>query len=191
VRDFRLASSAKRVHAVKHRLCWICGQTLGRYLAFTVGPMCAVNLNTSEPPSHRECAEFAAKACPFLTLPDSMYRDKNLPEDAKSMPHLLAGNPGGAVVWVTRSFEPYRVPGSPGAWLIRIGPAVEVQWWVRGHLASRAEALALLEARLPLLEQIAAQEGPDALAALAGMVTACKRWLPDDAVTRLADLAGH
>lgn len=65
--DFRVMSSKNLARAVKYRRCWICGEELGRFLCFTIGPMCGVNRISSEPPSHYDCARFAVSACPFLT----------------------------------------------------------------------------------------------------------------------------
>src|SRR5258706_13105104 len=50
--DFRIADDEKRVRSVKERLCWICGEKLGRYLAFTIVPMCAITRPSAEPPMH-------------------------------------------------------------------------------------------------------------------------------------------
>src|SRR5437764_29347 len=67
--DFRVVDQRKMAIAVSEKRCWVCGDFLGRYMAFVIGPMCAVNRVSSEPPSHRECAEFSVRACPFLTKP--------------------------------------------------------------------------------------------------------------------------
>src|SRR5215467_7036859 len=67
--DFRVVDGRYVLEAIKRRLCWLCGETLGRYMSFVIGPMCAVNRVSSEPPSHFECAQFAVQACPFLTQP--------------------------------------------------------------------------------------------------------------------------
>src|SRR5262245_2742625 len=69
VPDFRIMDGRKLVRAVKEKRCWVCGELMGSYLAFTIGPMCAVNRISAEPPSHRECASFSARGCPFLTRP--------------------------------------------------------------------------------------------------------------------------
>jgi len=156
VRDFRMADEKKRVKAVKEGLCWLCGETLGAYKAFVIGPMCVVNRNTSEPPSHRECAEFAAQACPFLILPRAKYREGNLPEAAKQQPFALAGNPGACAIWISKTFQPYEVPGG---WLIRIGEPTEVLWYCEGKPATREQIEAVLETRLPLLRKIAEEHG--------------------------------
>jgi hypothetical protein len=51
--DFRVVDAAKFKPAIEKQLCWVCGQKLGSMLAFTIGPMCAINRTISEPPSHR------------------------------------------------------------------------------------------------------------------------------------------
>ena len=63
------ADPVKRMKCIRAGLCWVCGEPLGTYKAFVLGPMCIVNRVTSEPPCHRECAEYTVKACPFLTKP--------------------------------------------------------------------------------------------------------------------------
>ena len=173
-RDFRVADGAKRVRAVRERLCWLCGEKLGVHMAFVIGPMCAVNRNTSEPGCHLECAEFAAKACPFLTLPDAKYRTANLPEGGTAQPHALGGNPGVVCIWVTRSCRPYKITGG---WLIRVGAPSRTIWYTGGRLATRVEVLEGLDARLPLLASIAKEEGSDAEAALRAMVEVVTRTL--------------
>src|SRR5262245_17927108 len=75
--DFRVIGPDKIARAVRADLCWLCGQTLGRFKAFVGGPMCAVNRTSAEPPSHRECAEYAVRACPFLTRPRMRRNEKD------------------------------------------------------------------------------------------------------------------
>lgn len=63
---FPAMDARKRNLAWRDRLCWVCGERIGRVQAFVIGPMCAVNRTSSEPPSHLECARFSARRCPFL-----------------------------------------------------------------------------------------------------------------------------
>lgn len=174
-RDFRIADQNKRVRAANQRLCWLCGEKLGRYMAFVIGPMCAVNRNTSEPPCHRDCAEFAVQACPFLMLPKAEYRTANLPAEGSHLPHALPGNPGAACIWITESFKPYRTSGS---WLIEIGAPVEVTWWAEGKPATREAILDCFDRRLPLLAQMAKEEGAAAEAHLQKLVDRTMTLLP-------------
>jgi len=176
-RDFRIADAGKRVRAINQKLCWLCGNKLGRHLAFVIGPMCAVNRNTSEPPCHRECAEFAAQACPFLVLPKAEYRRANLPEEAKGHMGSLPGNPGAVCIWITSSYQPYRVPGGGTSdWLIRIGNPIEVLWYCEGKPATRAQIQDSFDKRLPLLQEVAREHGEEA--ALAEHVAKMMSLLP-------------
>jgi hypothetical protein len=174
-RDFRIADADKRVRAVRHSLCWLCGDTLGRHKAFVIGPMCAINRNTSEPPCHRECAEFAVQACPFLILPKAQGRIANLPEGAAFAPGMIAGNPGACAIWITDSFKPYRVDDS---WLIRLSDPLEVTWWCEGRPATREDIMASIERRLPALRGMAQDEGPDAVETLRLQITRTMGLLP-------------
>lgn len=175
--DFRVVREGGRELAHNKKLCWLCGQRLGRYQAFVIGPMCAVNLVTSEPPSHVECATFAVRACPFLILPKSQYKNNDdLAAIGAAPPGMpLDRNPGACILWVTGSYRPFRVPPS---WLIRLGPPSVTTWWTNGRLATRAEAWEAIRAGLPNLIVPAVQEGREAVAALDAMYRAALRLLP-------------
>lgn len=177
--DFRVADAEKRRRAVRDRLCWLCGVGAGKELAFVIGPMCAVNRNTSEPGCHLACAEFAAQACPFMVRPAAQYRSANMPEEAKAHIGGLPGNPGAVCIWITRTFHPYYVPGGENDdWLIRLGDPVRVLWYAEGKLATRQQILDSFERRLPALKEIASQQGPDAEEALQAQVERTMALLP-------------
>src|SRR5262252_8544983 len=72
--DFRCIGVGKWERAIKHKRCWVCGEPLGVNMTFVIGPMCAVNRVTSEPGNHLQCAEFAARNCPFLVKPRMQYQ---------------------------------------------------------------------------------------------------------------------
>lgn len=168
VPDFRVADPVKMREAHRLKLCWVCGQARGAHLGFVLGPMCGINRTTSEPPAHVDCATYSARACPFLSNPAMRRRDRNLPAEyveAAGMP--IARNPGVALVWVTRSYAPFRVPKEHGGGtLFGIGAAERVEWWARGRPATHAEVLASLDAGMPTLRATAETQGPQAVAAL-------------------------
>jgi hypothetical protein len=156
--DHRTADPLKRKRCVEEGRCWLCGDKLGRYLACVIGPMCAVNRNTSEPPSHTECALYAVQTCPFLTRPSARRRTAGLPDevtDAAGIP--LDRNPGVALVWITRTIQPYRDPVAGGL-LFRVGDPVETLWFCEGRPATRAEVQTSFETGLPILYAYARQE---------------------------------
>lgn len=163
--DFRVMDAQKIGQAYSLKLCWICGQRLGKFKTFLIGPMCALNRVNSEPPSHRECAQFAACACPFLSTPQMHRRERDLPSEEVHKPAgiSLDRNPGVSLLWTTLSFWPLAVPNG---YLFRLGEPVELQWFKEGRIATRPEIMESIDSGLPILRQIAQEQGEPALAAL-------------------------
>ncbi|NUP42359.1 MAG: hypothetical protein HOY76_36340, partial [Streptomyces sp.] len=144
--------------------CWICGgslinRTLGAaatQYAYVVGPMCAINRTSAEPPAHRDCAIYAATACPFLTTPGMRRRENNLPSGAAEPDGvMIRRNPGVALVWVTNDWRMI-----PGYRLFHLGEPAETLWFAEGRAATRDEALASIDSGVPLLLAEAEQD-PD------------------------------
>jgi hypothetical protein len=180
--DFRVMSHSKFLDAVKFRKCWMCGGTLGRKAAFVIGPMCAVNRISAEPPSHRDCAVFAAQACPFLSMPKAKRREAGLPLDG----YVPAGcsiprNPGVALVWVTSDWKYFPAPNNRGGQglLFMFGPyPIEVLWFAEGRPAARAEVEASIAGGLPALREMAAADGAAAVAELDVQLSKAMELLP-------------
>lgn len=162
--DFRVIKPGWVVECYRKRLCWLCGEPLGKWMAFVIGPMCAVNRVNSEPPSHYGCARFAATACPFLTQPKRRRNEHDLPEDYLEAPGIgLKRNPGVACIWVTDTYKPFRVENGT---LFSLGVPWRVEWYARGRPATRAEVLASIESGYPLLLAEAEKDGVEAVMAL-------------------------
>lgn len=175
--EFRLADSRKLSRAIERRVCWVCGHKLGPTGTFTIGPMCAVNRISSEPPSHRECAEWSARACPFLTNPAQSRRDGGLPAESVSPGgEMILRNPGITLLWVTRHWS---VEGDGrGGTLFSLATPTRCMWYAEGRQAIRAEVLASIESGLPLLQDAADAEGPDAQQELARMLDVAMPLVP-------------
>jgi hypothetical protein len=154
--DFRAIAPGAMVDAYRKRLCWLCGEPLGRYVAFVIGPMCAINRVSSEPPSHRECAVYAVKACPFLSKPNMRRNEKDLPIGKDIAGIHLEHNPGVSLVWICRSYHPMKVVGGT---LFEVGPPSETHFYREGRIATRAEVLDAIDKGLPYLREIASIEG--------------------------------
>jgi hypothetical protein len=156
VPDFRVVDGRKVVRAVSERRCFICGDVLGRHLAFVIGPMCAVNRVSSEPPSHRDCAVFAAQTCPFLANPEAPRRSTHMPEEATEPAGIpILRNPGVTLVWGTRSYEVERVdPGQGKGIIFRVGEPEECLWFTEGRAATRTEVMTALESGYPRLYEL-------------------------------------
>ena len=126
--DFRCADERKFHRALKEKRCWVCGDKLGVHLAFVIGPMCAVNKVTSEPPCHLECAEYSVRICPFLSRPRMRRNEHDLPEQRIEAPGVhLKRNPGTICIWVTRSYQTFRPEIGQDGLLINLGPTDRVR----------------------------------------------------------------
>jgi len=173
---FPTADGRKLRLALAKRLCWVCGQPLGAYMSFVIGPMCAVNRVTSEPPCHHECAIFSAKACPFLSRP-KMKRQKDVPEGAEPPPgNFIDRNPGASCVWTCKMHQLFNVPD--GGLLFKVGPPTGVLWFANGRAATHDEVMESLSSGLPILAGVAKQEGEAAMKELDRQYTEALRLVP-------------
>jgi hypothetical protein len=174
--EFRAMDARKWRDAVQLKLCWVCGQPLGRWLAFPIGPMCAVNRVTAEPPSHRECAEWSIRNCPFLSQPRMVRRESGLSEVEEPGGQMIRRNPGVTCLWITRGYEVFN--DGTGKPLITVGAPEIVTWWTEGRAATRAEVEASIESGLPILMAAAQRDGRFAIEQLGRCVEAAKPWYP-------------
>jgi hypothetical protein len=180
VPDFRVMDGRKLQRAVADRRCWVCGGRMGRHAAYVIGPMCAVNRTSAEPPSHCDCATYSARACPFLSRPHARRRDLS-PELAAQAAEpsgiMLERNPGVTLVWhiegKVRTKPDYR-----GGLLFDIGDPVETLWFCEGREATREEVMASISSGLPALEELASEQGERALRALRKQVDEAVELVP-------------
>jgi hypothetical protein len=172
--DLRVADPVKKSMGLRGPLCWLCGEPVGRYGAFCIGPMCGINRITAEPASHRECCEYAVRACPFMTRPMAVRNERGLDEAAwprhigtvEPGGDMIKRNPGVTLLWVTREWRPWRVNNGV---LVKLGEPTSLSFWREARLATRAEVLASIESGFPLLREPAERQGPDAVKALQRM----------------------
>lgn len=151
-RDFRIADASKMMTAVRQRLCWLCGIRMKPEVAFVIGPMCAVNRISSEPPCHPQCARYAAMVCPFLTTPEMRRREGGKPDDLIPVAgKMIARNPGVALVWHTRDHVAFRAPMGNDGILFDIGQPLRTDWFSRGRPATREEVITSIDTGLPAL----------------------------------------
>jgi len=177
--DFQVVEPGKIVAAVKHKLCWVCGKPLNANLAFVIGPMCAVNRISAEPPQHRECSDFSAVACPFLINPEKQRPQK--PTHAKTPSEtMILRNPGVTLVWLTLSYTIIKDHTNGGRWLFNIGEPFSTAWYKEGRAATRAEVLESVASGLPILQAAAKKEGFGAVEQLAEMVTVAEEHYPNE-----------
>ena len=140
--DFRVTDTRQWLRAVQFRTCGLCGEPLGRHLAFVGGPACHDNRIFTDLPMHRDCAEYALKVCPFLALRNFRYATK-LPSlegvAALNVNEMVSdARPACFFLGVTRSYRPVR-DGS-GQLYVQAQAWEEVTWWQQGRpLAQRPD----------------------------------------------------
>jgi hypothetical protein len=162
--DFRVARMERLAEAVRRKLCWVCGEPLGRFLCFTIGPMCGINRISAEPPSHTDCAHYSVRACPFLANPRMRRNGKDMPEEAERPPGImLEHNPGVTLLWTTRMWTPFRPPVGGSGVLFRMGDPVTVEWFRAGRPASYDDAREAVARGLPALLAMCQKEASPAL----------------------------
>jgi hypothetical protein len=176
--DFRIVDSPKFVRAIKQRRCWVCGAPLGSHLAFAIGPMCAINRTTSEPPAHRDCALYALHTCPFMIRPRMRRSAKDLPEIKPIAGMHLDHNPGAMCLWTTRRYRIFEADVGGSGVLLNLGDPLSVEWFAEGRAASRDEVEAAIAKGLPFLRDVAAKQGGESPAVLERHVAAFAPLLP-------------
>lgn len=173
--DFRVVNPGKIIAAYRKNLCWICGGVMGVHRVFAIGPMCVINRVSSEPPSHRDCAEFAAKACPFLTHPHRKRDDRDLPDNISVAGVMIERNPGVICLYETRKHQPFNAGNGV---LFKLGDPDKVEFWAEGREATRAEVWASIESGYPILYDMARREGAEAVKKLEADKANALRHLP-------------
>jgi hypothetical protein len=159
--EFRLADRQKLFVAVRTYRCWICGRAMkrNRPVAFVGGPIMAINRTSSEPPSHRDCAIFAAQACPFLAKPNMIRRVDGLPPETEAQPGtLIKRNAGIVLIWMTTD---HKVLKFEDGFLFHTGAPTEILAYREARIADQAELRDALDEALPLMEQAVIAGGGD------------------------------
>lgn len=162
--EHRSMDPRKLAICVKHRRCWICGEPLGRFQAFVIGPMCCINRIAAEPPSHRDCAEWAVKGCPFLSRPHAHRRPMqaiNGVDPARPPGNMIERNPGVSCVWVSLGYETFRQDHGV---LFEIGEPAALSFWSEGRPATKAEVRESIDTGLPVLQKACDTESQPAVA---------------------------
>lgn len=171
--EFRAMDPNKWVRAIRMKLCWVCGEGLGRHLVFVAGPMCGINRTSGEPPNHLECARWSVRNCPFLNNPDQVRRED---EKINAGSGCIGGvairrNPGVSMLWTTNTYTLTR-----SRRLIHMGEPSAVEWYRCGKPATREEVMESIDSGFALAEMALKQDG--AMAYLNEQRERFQRFLP-------------
>ncbi|KWU23393.1 hypothetical protein [Burkholderia cenocepacia] len=116
---------------MNHRRCGLCGQQLGRKLAFIGGDKCHDSRIFADLPMHRDCAEYALQVCPYLAL-SRMKHASNVTADAAYLrvsALVSTERPERFVLGIAGDFE---VLKHGNEYLLRASPWLETTWWKDG-----------------------------------------------------------
>jgi hypothetical protein len=176
--EFRAMDPKKWNHAVRFKRCWVCGELLGRFLAFVVGPMCGMNRTTSEPPCHLDCARWSARNCLFLANPEAIRRvDDTIPLISENTAGIgITRNPGVALLWITKEYDLF--DDGKGKPLICMGDPESVEWYCEGKPATREQVVKSIEGGIPRLMALAMQQ-EGAVAELQRQRSEFEKYLPE------------
>jgi hypothetical protein len=128
--DFRSLDIARVAECVSQRLCGICGRVLSYWIAFIGGPACQRNRLFKDPAMHPECADYAAKTCPFIAGSKTKYSTRPLPEGPDLAVHVdpnMADHerrPADMFIFTTRR---YKIVRKHGAEYIEAAPFASVK----------------------------------------------------------------
>jgi hypothetical protein len=125
--QFRGILPARMAACIRGKLCGICGQPLGYWIAFCGGPQSCENRAFTDPPFHPECAEYAYQVCPYILT--GSY-DRSTRPDAVAAAQIDPVGTLAAVermgIYITRS---YRALGlSSGAIIFEPAPAKSITY---------------------------------------------------------------
>ncbi len=118
--NFAAINSEVALEMARQRMCGLCGQEMGYWVAFLGGPKSAEQGTYGDPPMHPDCAEAAVLLCPHIAL--SHHRRVS---DARQA-QLAAGHPVTVhegwvedkpdewVMYITRQYEIDMRPAAGG-----------------------------------------------------------------------------
>lgn len=117
--DFRVLDVQRQALCIKNKQCAICGQQLGKFIAFIGGPKSGESRAFVDPGMHRQCAEFAAKVCPFISRETAEYRDISEKEEqtlvelgilVSTSPTIPAERDDPSMfIYITKGYRPVRL----------------------------------------------------------------------------------
>lgn len=139
--DFRVIDAEKVTMAVNLKRCAMCGEQLGRHLAFIGGPVSFSTRLFTDMPMHKVCATYAIQVCPWLAAPNMRYAEK-LPQmsGAVTVMHteeMVLERPERFFIATTKGCRLVRTPG--GSIVMQADPWEWHEWWRHGRKMDSTE----------------------------------------------------
>ena len=131
--NFRVVDDAHRLQCSFRNWCHLCGEPLGRHMCFIGGPNSIKNRTFFDGPMHTDCAQYAAKVCPYLALSKEWVERpiKDMPGTLMhEVPESATGRPAKMGVLYCDSYNPIKVQRPDGSLEVffRAGEPTRIDW---------------------------------------------------------------
>jgi hypothetical protein len=136
--NFAAIDGPKALRAASTRDCGLCGQRMGRWVAFLGGPRNLEHGGYLDPPMHVSCAEDATRLCPHLARQKVPRRPDGGDPTIITPPGFVEAKPDRWAMWITDSYT-WRINAGTGTYVFLPGPPRQIRWWhyVNGRLAEQ------------------------------------------------------
>jgi hypothetical protein len=157
--QFPVVDAAKLSAAWTEERCWVCGDKLGAWRAWVVGPMSVIEGATPEPPSHHDCAAFSVAACPHLANAQAKYsKAHDGHPDYERQANISRLRTGATAIWLTKGRGATPFQAGDGV-LFGLEEPASLAWYAGGRPATTDEVREAIATGLPILRQAAEAEG--------------------------------
>ncbi len=128
--DFKVIHEERRMECILDGLCALCGERLEKIKAFIGGEACMNNKIFLDPGMHKDCAYYAAKACPFLNSENREYASNPGKVERDGDVHAIAKfeqrRPKRMAIMLAKSFDPIKL--SDGGVYVLVSRVVSIDW---------------------------------------------------------------
>ncbi len=99
--NFAAIDGPKALRGAANRDCGLCGQRMGRWVAFLGGPRNVEHGGYLDPPMHVSCAEDATRLCPHLARQRVPRRPDSGDPNIVTPPGFVEDKPDRWAMWIT------------------------------------------------------------------------------------------
>lgn len=132
--DFRVTDIERWCRLLSTKCCALCGEPLGRHLAFVGGPLSHTNRVFTDLPMHKDCATYALQVCPYIAAPNFRYAESVKVEEGVRLAvsqHVEDTRPVKFFLSTTKGCRPARLPDD--TLVVVADPWESTEWWVHGE----------------------------------------------------------
>lgn len=125
--NFAVINAEVAIADADARLCGLCGQPIGYWVAFIAGQSSAQQRAFLDPPMDVECARDALRLCPHLARQRVPRRPDSDNPGVIPPPGFVEGKPDRFALYITRSYK--LVVTGPDTYFFEPAPAKTIRWF--------------------------------------------------------------